>query len=66
MKFISLIIFQICRFNEIKCAFLLMKFLMKFHTSALHIAVEKENIELIKLLIENKRFDVNQLNVLFF
>lgn len=32
---------------------------MKFYKTALYIAVEKENYEIIKLLLENKKLDVN-------
>lgn len=32
---------------------------MKFYKTALYIAVEKENYEIIKLLLKNKKLDVN-------
>lgn len=32
---------------------------MKFYKTALYIAVEKEYYEIIKLLLENKKLDVN-------
>lgn len=37
-----------------------MKFLFKFFfKTAIHIAVEKENIEMIQLLLDNSKVDVN-------
>lgn len=35
-----------------------------FHKTSIHIAVEKENIEIIKLLLANQSIDVNILNIL--
>ena len=39
--------------------------LFKFNKSALFIAVEKGNIEIIKLLLSHKRLNINIINVLF-
>lgn len=36
-----------------------MKFVHQFHRTALHIAVEKENIEIVKSLLSNNTIDVN-------
>ena len=41
-----------------------MKLFHQFYKTALHIAVEKENIEIIKLLLTNDQIDVNTLNIL--
>ena len=35
-----------------------------FHKSALYLAVEKENIEIVKLLLTNDKLDINILNIL--
>ena len=35
-----------------------------FHKTALYLAVEKENIEIIKLLLTNDQLDINLLNIL--
>lgn len=38
-----------------------MKFLLNdFHKTALHIAVKKENVDIITLLLANKDIDVNE------
>lgn len=37
----------------------LMKFRKKFHKTALFLAVENNNIEIVKLLLEHKGIDVN-------
>ena len=39
-----------------------MKFLLIFHKTALYLAVEKENIKIIKLLLSNNKIDVNIIN----
>ena len=36
-----------------------MKLILLFHRSALHIAVEKENQEIIKMLLNKKGIDIN-------
>lgn len=36
-----------------------MKFLLCFNKTALHIAVEKGNFEVVQLLLERKEIDVN-------
>lgn len=39
---------------------MLIKFLFVFiHKTALHLAIEKENIEIIQLLLNNDKIDVN-------
>lgn len=40
-----------------------MKFNIKIHKTALCIAIEKENIEIIKLLLANDKLNINQLNI---
>lgn len=47
---------KIISFNEI---------LIKFYWAALHIAVEKENIEIIKLLLVQPNVDMNIKNGIF-
>ena len=42
-----------------------MKFILKYYETALYLAVEKGNIEIIKLLLENEKIDTNILNILF-
>ena len=42
----------------------LMKFILLFQKTALYIAVEKENIEIIKLLLSNNRINININNIL--
>ena len=37
--------------------------LIKIHKTALYTAVEKENIEIIKLLLTNENIDINILNI---
>ena len=36
---------------------------MKFYKTALYLAVEKENIEIVKLLLTNDKLDINILNI---
>lgn len=36
---------------------------LDFHQTALYEAVNKENIEIVKLILMNKKIDVNLLNV---
>ena len=40
-------------------------YLYKFNKSALQIAIENENIEIVKLLLGRKEIDVNFLFILF-
>ena len=40
-----------------------MKFQIKIQKTALCIAIEKENIDIIKLLLNNDKLDINQLNI---
>ena len=43
-----------------------MKFIYKkLYETALYLAIEKENIEIVKLLLTNDKIDVNILNILF-
>ena len=37
---------------------------MIFYKTALYLAVEKENIEIIKLLLNNDKLDINIINIL--
>ena len=50
-----LIKFDIKIFNEIQYKI--------FHKTALCIAIEKENIEIVKLLLMNEKLDINLLNI---
>ena len=55
MKFKNILIkLNIIYLNEI---------LIKIHKTALYVAIEKENIEIIKLLLTNENIDINILNV---
>ena len=36
-----------------------MKFILIINKAAIHIAVEKRNVEIIKLLVSNENLDVN-------
>ena len=38
--------------------------LIKFHKTAIFLAIDKENMEIIKLLIANRKLDINVLCVL--
>lgn len=40
-----------------------MRFEYQFHRTALCLAVEKGNIEIVKLLLSNKNIDVNLMNI---
>ena len=42
-----------------------MKFKYNLYKTALYCAVEKENIDIVKLLLTNDKIDVNILNILF-
>ena len=46
--------FKIISFNEI---------IKYFYKTALYLAVEKENIEIVKLLLNNNQLDINFLNI---
>lgn len=37
-----------------------MKFDQLFHKTALHIAIEKENIEIVQILLTQENIDINQ------
>lgn len=59
-------------FNEIQILFFitfyarfLMKFIHKYHETPLFIAVDKGNIEIVKLLLSCEKIDVNALNKIF-
>lgn len=41
-----------------------MKFIYEFHETALLLAVRKNSIEIVRLLLANKNIDVNILNIL--
>lgn len=41
-----------------------MKFIQIIYKTALHIAIEKNNVEIVKLLISNKNINVNRITVL--
>ena len=43
---------------------MLMMFWFFFKKAALHIAVESENVEIVKLLLANEKIDVNILTIL--
>lgn len=43
-----------------------MKFYLKINKTALFLAIEKENIEIIKLLMSNENIDINIINVFLF
>ena len=40
-----------------------MKFLILFYKTAFYLAVEKENLEIIKLLLTNDKIDINIINI---
>ena len=48
-------IFKANNFNEI---------ILYLYKTALYLAVEKENIEIIKLLLKNDKLDINIINIL--
>ena len=52
-----LIKFRIISFNEI---------IIQFYKTALYMAVEKENIEIVNLLLNNNKIDVNIINIYFY
>ena len=39
-------------------------FFFSIYRTALHVAVEKENLEIVKLLLSNKNIDINQRSIL--
>lgn len=39
-------------------------FLIIFHLTALHLAIQNENLEIVKLLLENEKIDVNEKSIL--
>lgn len=43
----------------------LMKFIHKYHETPLYIAVDKGNIEIVKLLLSCEKIDINALNQIF-
>lgn len=43
-----------------------MELLLKFSRTSLHIAVEKGNAEIVKMLLSKKEIDVNALLILLF
>ena len=49
--------FKIIPFNEIQNNII--------YKTALYLAVEKENIEIVKLLLTNDKLDINLLNIFF-
>ena len=55
-KFKSLIQFQIVLLNEI--------ILYIFNKTSLYLAIEKGNVEIVKLLLTNDNLDVNIMNIL--
>ena len=64
MKFFyKLITFKTNKFMKFKTNKLI-KLINKFHETALFQAIEKENIEIIKLLLTNENIDVNIINIL--
>ena len=56
-KLYNSIQFKIIYFNKIT---------IQFYKTVLYTAVEKENIEIIKLLLANDKINVNTLNILIF
>lgn len=46
------------------CYECLMKYVFIFDKTPLFLAIEKENIEMIQLLLENKDIDVNKCSIL--
>lgn len=53
------IIFQFKKFNEITVTLFLMKFLLIFNKNALFLAIEKEDEDMLRLLLSSKRIKVN-------
>lgn len=51
---------------KLKLFFLLIEFFLFIYKTALFDAVEKENMEIIKLLLAYKRIDVNVLNIIIY
>lgn len=51
---------------KLKQFFLLIEFFLFIYKTALFDAVEKENMEIIKLLLAYKRIDVNVLNIIIY
>ena len=43
-----------------------MKFFHLFDKTALYLAIEKENIEIVKLLLSNEKVDINIINIFKF
>ncbi len=43
-----------------------MKFFYFFDKTALYLAIEKENIEIVKLLLSNEKLDINIINIFIF
>ena len=39
-----------------------MRFYFHFYQTALYLAIEKENIEIIKMLLLNEKLDINAIN----
>ena len=37
--------------------------ILYIHKSALHIAIQQENVEIVKLLLSCERFDINQSSI---
>ena len=56
--------FNIIILNEIYIDFFMIFLVINFQKAALHIAIEKENIEIVKILLSNKNIDVNLSTVL--
>ena len=67
LKEYVLIEFKIVSFNEIPQSYLLIKFLyLIIFTTALFLAVEKRNIEIIKLLLTNDELSINYGHILIY
>lgn len=59
------ITFEISNFNDIQNFIVLWSLYFYFQKTALHIAVEKENVEIIQLLLSCGKIDVNIANKIF-
>ena len=61
------ITFYIISFNVIQNQIFERNFnIIYIYRTALYTAVEKENIEIVKLLLTNEKLDINVLNILFY
>ena len=61
-----LITFQSIYLDKIRIITILMPFSFSIYRTALHIATENENIEVVKLLISHPNTDINIISILSF